>query len=495
MIGSKSALSDVRASLNNSDSAISNEYLQELMKQSFIGSNFGIIYNELCDFMFSVDSNGQKRILNVLSLYNSLDISNSNVINIYLKRFLIEGQNTEHVLKCCLNVLTYDLYEHIKVYVDKFAAEGSEVSRKLCLCIYKKAVSYSSCNLGVLMAWVKRAMFDKAMKLQAISVLAEICMDNPSVGNPFVPFLLGEINSSSMLLFSKICKILGFVISESSEYADLIHDKVSLFIDSHQQLFYMIEAGILASKLDQKYPLIQEIGKKLEGFILTSKQPSHHYIICDVLNRMSGKYNLSSETLSYILSLRDPSIISLLLKMHGISNQTSVEIKTGINTLISDGIKNPFSSMSTMASLPATGPVYVSLIFSIYSTKNQTLLKSIVRLLDAITDEDTMRLVIIEAKQQMPELPDDSFGISIGHIISNISKDSEDFFILLPSNIAYRSEEFQSEMLGCAYVFWSRLQFEITVSIKNRLLLLNFSPFREVRQRSVELLEFSCINK
>ena len=443
---------------------------------------------QLLQILMVPDISIQMRVLSAISILLPSDSISIPFLPGFFKALLGIRELIPHVLRCLSVILTTEIFDFLEDSLETLAIEGTDIARRYCLYIFFKAYTLDQHYSNILMRHLNRALFDPTMRKNAFIILGEVVLRDHHLVEPLLPFLLPELQDADFISFAKLLQIFSF-FTEDESFAPQLEGELLHFLQKNKQLIFLIEIARLLIKLKKSDSLLQEVQQRLERAIQLNRNQNYTLEIVNILTEIGPRLTLSRQALGSLLTSQDYNIVSSALKLEG-KPSVSEEIVKVVNDIVVAMSKMPSPHLAAVAMqlVPHHGEWFVTIIFEIYNMHVTSAFDVLADAIIDVTDITTQKFIIAEARKQMNELPDDRFGIAIAEIIAKVSDDTEDFFVLLPSNVAYKSPEFQAAMIGCVYEFWQRLKFEIETSMMNRLMLMSFSNHREVRQRALELI-------
>lgn len=481
-------LSKILQTFLSSDTNAIPEKILTFMEQTNTPVNATLLDTHLVSILSIQDISIQIRALSAISLINP-NVSNSlPFLPGYFQLCFKQNELVIPALKCLLNVLTINIYKKVSTQVEMIAIKGTDVARKLCLHIFHRLYLLDSIYIYDLIKYIKRALFDTACKSNAITILSEIIDSYPELINPFVGFLINELKYCDYVIFTKLTKILVKFASKD-EYKPQIEKSCIEILEENRKIHFAIEISKIAVAMSN-VNLIRIVASKIDLAIQITKNPDLALEMAKTFHLFNDVYTISKSSLLLLLQSQDYNIISQAMPMQSqlsVSNDNNIKIVNDMIIEISE-TASPHLAEVALQLVPHHGNWFVTILFELYNMKRKTLYKVISKTILDITDVKTQKDIIAEARKQLDTIPDDPFGIALAELISRTSEDPEDFFVLLPSNINYKTPEFQASMVTFVFEFWNRLNFEVDTSMMNRLLLISFSSDREVRQRALELI-------
>ena len=481
-------LSEIKQTLLGTDVNSIADNLLLLIRQANSSINASLLDMQLLQILMVPDISVQMRVLSAISILLPSDSISIPFLPGYFKLLLTIPELVPHVLRCINAVLNIEIFENLQETLDELAIIGPEIARRNCLFIFYKAYTLEPNNSEFLMKHIRRALFDPVLRNHAFTILAEVVLVEPFLVEPLLPFLLPEIQDADYFSFAKLLQIFSF-FTDDEIFAPQLEGELLQVLQKNKQLRYLIEVSRLLIKMTKSQALLQEVQQRLERAILINRNQNYTLEIVNILSKLGSRISLSREVYGFLLSSQDYNIVSTALKLEG-KPSVSEEIIKVVNDIVvaMSSTPSPHLAAAAMQLVPHHGEWFITIIFEIYNMHVTSAFDVLADAILDVSDATTQKYIIAEAKKQMNELPDDRFGIAIAETIAKVSDDTEDFFVLLPSNVAYKSPEFQAAMIGCIFEFWSRLNFEIDTSMINRLMLMSFSNHREVRQRALELI-------
>lgn len=480
-------LSKILQTFISSDSNLIAEKILTLMEQTSTPVNTTLLDMYLVSILSIQDISIQIRTLTAISLINPSTTNSLPFLPGYLKVCFKADELISPALRCVLNVMTEQLFLRLKSDLERIALTGSDTARKLCLHIFYRLYQEDSSYISYLLVYIKRALFDLPCKPNAFTIISEVVDQNRSYIRPLVPFLINEVKYCGYVHFTKLTRVF-VAFAQDSEYKSKLETALLDLLESTRQINYVIEISKIAAAMESDQ-LIQILVSRIDRAIQINKNPNLSLEMAKTLHLFGDKYHISRTSLLVLLQSPDYNIISQAMPLQTSNSDTNDSIKI-VNDMIVEIAKtgSPHLAEVALQLVPHHGDWFVTILFELYNMKLKTLSDVICKAVLGIKDPKTQSEVISEARKQFEVIPDDQFGIAIAELISRTSSNPEDFFILLPSNINYKSPEFQASMVSFVFEFWQRAGFEIDTSMMNRLMLLSFSSEREVRQRALELI-------
>ena len=480
-------LSEIKQAFLTADPSTIADKLLVLMRQANSSTNTTLLDLSLMQALAIPDISVQMRVLSAVSLLIPSDSISLPFLPGFLKALLGVQELVPYVLRCIISILTPKVFENLKEALEKIAVEGSAISRRLCLIAFCKAYKMDHNNSKLLVEHINRALFDPEMRENAYTVISEVVESNPKIVEPLLTFLLPDLQDAKFISFTKLLRIFSFFTKDEA-FASQLEGELMHLLEKNKQLIYLIEVARLLTKMESRV-LLQEVQTRLDRAIPLNKNPNYALMLAEILVEFGPKITIGRAALHSLLTCQDYNVVSTALKLQG-HPSVSEDIVKIVNDIVVEMTKTPSPHLAATAMqlVPHHGEWFVTIIFEIYNMHFEAAFDVLADAIVDVTDTTTQRFIIAEARKQMNELPDDRFGIAIAEMIARVSDDTEDFFVLLPSNIPYKSPEFQAAMIGCVFEFWKRLSFEVETSMMNRLMLMSFSNHREVRQRALELI-------
>ena len=389
-----------------------------------------------------------------------------------------------HVLTLVINPF---IFQSLETDLIEIARTSTDIARRLVIhslfLVYKQRPSVLKCLAPIL----SRSVFQTSLRFTTLAILTEIANDDPESLRQFIPLLIKELPLSTPLAFMKLAKFFSKMLTVDSSLQSELEKVLPHYLANHTDALSIIEAGNLVASFRNTTNslLVSQIASQIEAHVTYDDNPNVKFLCLRVLSRLYPVYKPEHGTVSTATQCVDPSVVgqALILKYQMISKkiESAEEIIRHV-----EQYRDLELATTLLYLIPRKGDRFIRILFTLYALGLPGLHRVLGAVVRSIIDVDTQQRLVREVAK-LSETPDDEFGFSLALAIAEWSTDPDDLDVIIPSSIGQKAEQSQAELLTCAFIFWSRLSFDVPKTLVNRIELLACSPVRDVRQRAAEL--------
>lgn len=444
--------------------------------------------------LFLVGSSSRKIKLAALRTISLVVSPHSTIVPSVLAEILRILENCEatdpfitqalHLLSMYIDSSTFIVF---KPHLQRLIRVGSLFVRRLCLLISYKVFVHHGIESNFLGIQLRRALFDPDMKLNVISILAELSIDHTDFVQPFIPLLEMVLEDCKSFVFSKICRIMA-----RCPPSPRIDEILLNYVMNNPTSGQICDMMLMSRSVDSPVSFLKEVGKLAERKLTLNPTPNQLYQLCYALDSTKDLYQPREKIMRKLLASNDPLIKQKVIALSTFDDDETLQT---MNSFILEVTRERSTVLvpGILKLSPRMGVWFATVIVNLSSLGLDGLMPQISETLLQLTDKDTIQMILNEYRSHLMEIPDTFFGRALSQRFATSSEDPEDFFLLISTTLSNKSSEHQALMLGCAETLWRRLEFQVDVVGMSRLMQLSKSRYREVHKRA--LLFIDSINR